>query len=46
MGFLEVFSTTKAVMNEARVTFLCIPNPVPGAAGRLRQTMGLSVIFV
>lgn len=24
---------------------LCIPNPVPGAAGRLRQTVGITVIF-
>jgi hypothetical protein len=25
--------------------FYASPNPVPGAAGRLRQTVGLSIIF-
>jgi hypothetical protein len=25
--------------------YFCIPNPGPGAAGRLRQTVGLSIIF-
>lgn len=34
-------------MNPEHVsTFSASPNPVPGAAGRLRQTVGLPVIFL